>query len=390
MLPSGRIPLAVFLTSFSPGGTERQMIELVRRLDRDRFAVHLACFHRDGEWQARAEERAESVAEFPVPSFHAPATVRQAAAFARWCRRQRIAVLHTCDLYANTFGLPAAAFAGVPVRIANRRELNPDKSTAQIAAQRFAYGFAGHIVANSEAALRRLRQEGVGAGRVSVIPNGIDLDAFRPTGRQESGFRNHDSALRRVVTVARFRPEKGLDTFIDAARLAVQRVPDLEFTLVGDGPLAGALEARVQSAGLSGRVRFLGLREDVADVLRDHDLFVLPSRSEAFPNAVLEAMATGLPIVATRVGGVPEMVEHGRSGILVPPGRPEEIAGAIVGLARRPSYARALGRRARADAEARYSFDRMVRQFEQLYLAEAAASRRLAVPSSRSSQPIAS
>jgi len=398
MLPSGRIPLALFLTSFSAGGTERQMIELLRRLDRDRFAVHLACFHRCGEWQARAEELAESVTEFPVTSFHAPSTARQAAAFSRWCRRLQLAVVHTCDLYANTFGLPAAALAGVPVRIANRRELNPDKSTAQIAAQRFAYGFANRIVANSEAARRRLQREGVRAGRVTVIPNGIDLSEF---AQRDSGFGIRDSGVthhavsaeprpvRRIVTVARFRPEKGLDTFIDAARLALARVPDLEFALAGDGPLAADLRSRVQAADLGERIRFLGLRDDIPGVLRAHDAFVLSSRSEAFPNAVLEAMATALPIVATRVGGVPELIEHGRSGLLVAPGSPADLAAAIVDLALRPTFARALGQRARADAEARYSFDVMVCRFEQLYLAEAAACRRLAPGTARSSQPVA-
>ncbi|RPJ75962.1 MAG: glycosyltransferase [Acidobacteria bacterium] len=402
MLASGRIPLALFLTSFSPGGTERQMIELLRRLDRRHFAVHLVCFHRTGEWRARAEELAESVTEFPVGSFRGPAAMRQAAAFARWCRTRNVAIVHTCDLYANIFGLPAAALAGVPVRIANRRELNPDKSAAQIAAQRLGYGFASRIVANSEAALCRLQREGVRAGRVSVIPNGIDLSEFRP---EDSGIRNQDSGVtrdtltadsgipkpvRRVVTVARFRPEKGLETFIDAARLALAQVPDLEFALAGDGPLSADLESRVRAANLESRVRFLGLREDVAEVLRAHDVFVLPSRSEAFPNAVLEAMATALPIVATRVGGVPELIEHGRSGLLVAPGRAADLAAAIIDLVRRPSYARALGARARADAESRYSFGSMVRRFEQLYLAEAGTSRWLAARAARSSQPLAS
>ena len=270
----------------------------------------------------------------------------------------------------------------MPVRIANRRELNPGKSAAQIAAQRVAYAFASRVAANSEAARRRLRREGVRAGRISVIPNGIDLERFRPRA-QDPG-----PGIRRVLTVARFRPEKRLDTFIEAGRLALQAVPDLEFALAGDGPLEDALKAQADAARLGNRVRFLGLRQDVQDVLREHDLFVLPSESEAFPNAVLEAMATALPIVATRVGGVPELIEDGRSGLLVAPADPEALAAAIVGLARRPAYARALGGRARADAEARYSFGRMVSQFEQLYLAGSAARRHVAAAEPRPSQPL--
>ena len=102
------------------------MTELIQRLDRDRFDVHVACFQRDGAWLPRVEACA-TVTAFPIRGFARPATLARAASFARWCRARRIAVLQTCDLYANTFALPAAALAGVPVRIGSRRELNPDK-----------------------------------------------------------------------------------------------------------------------------------------------------------------------------------------------------------------------------------------------------------------------
>ena len=118
-------PIAVVMTSFEPGGTERQMIELVRRLDPDRWAVHVACFHARGAWFGRAAEAAASVAEFPARHFQRPETLRHAWAFARWCRAKRIAIVHTSELYSNIFGLPGAALAGVPVRIGNRREINP-------------------------------------------------------------------------------------------------------------------------------------------------------------------------------------------------------------------------------------------------------------------------
>ena len=131
------------MTRFEPGGTERQMIELIRRLDPARFRVHVACFHREGAWLPRVIERAASVVEFPIHGFARPSTVWQLFKFARWCRRERIAVVQTCDLYANIFGLPGAALAGVPVRIGSRRELNPDKTDGQIRLQRLAYRF-GH------------------------------------------------------------------------------------------------------------------------------------------------------------------------------------------------------------------------------------------------------
>src|SRR4051812_41372320 len=165
------IPVAVFMTSFHPGGTERQMIELIRRLDRHRFDVKVACFHREGAWLPRVEETAE-VTEFPISGLARPATLRQAAAFARWCRQHRIRVVQSCDLYANVFALPAAALAGVDVRAGSRRELNPDKTDGQITLQRQAYRCAHAIVANSSAARALLEQEGVPADRIHVIANG--------------------------------------------------------------------------------------------------------------------------------------------------------------------------------------------------------------------------
>ena len=145
-------PIAVVMTSFDPGGTERQMIELIRRLDPSRWQIHLACFVGRGAWFHKAAEVAASVVEFPVTSFRNPSTFKHVWAFSRWCRAKRIAVVHTTEFYSNTFGLPGAALAGVPARIGSRRGLNPDKSRAQIALQRAAYACAHTIVANSRAA----------------------------------------------------------------------------------------------------------------------------------------------------------------------------------------------------------------------------------------------
>ena len=169
------------MTSFEPGGTERQMIELVRRLDPERWAVHVACFHARGAWFNRVAEVA-SVAEFPVSTFRSLAAGRHIWAFAQWCRAKHIAVVHTTVLYSNIYGLPGAALANVPVRVGNRREINPDKSPAQIAMQRAAYSAAHKVVANSRAAADRLRLERVPARKVAVIANGLDF-AQQPDGQ---------------------------------------------------------------------------------------------------------------------------------------------------------------------------------------------------------------
>jgi len=356
-----QIPVAVFLTGFHPGGTERQMTELIRRLDRTRFAVHVACFHRTGAWLPRVEACAP-VTEFPIRGFVRLATLARAAVFARWCRKRRIAVVQSCDLYANTFALPAAALAGVPARIGSRREINPDKTPGQIALQRHAYRFAHAVVANSQAAAGQLVREGVQRERIHIIPNGIALDRFAA-----------EPALRRITTittVANLRTEKAHEVLIEAVALLASRHPQLILQVVGDGPRRDELTYLAAARGLTGRVRFLGYREDIPAVLASSDLFVLTSRSEACPNGAMEAMAAGLPVIATGVGGLLDLVEDGRTGVLVPPDQPRALAAAIESLVAAPARAAALGAAARREIAARYSFDGMVGAFEALYLAQ--------------------
>jgi L-malate glycosyltransferase len=355
-----RIPIGVFMTRFQPGGTERQMTELIRRLDANRFAVHVACFHREGAWLSRVSERAASVTEFPIHGFAKPATVSAFLAFVRWCRRKRLAVVQTCDLYANIFGLPGAALAGVPVRIGSRRELNPDKSVSQIRLQRQAYRCATRVVANSAAAQRILEREGLAPASIAVIPNGVDLTAFAE--------RKHGGAVRRFITVANLRPEKSHETLLAAAAGLLREYPDLEFQIVGDGPRRGELEQLARDHNLPSRVMFLGHREDVPALLAAADAFVLPSRSEAFPNAAIEAMAAGLPVVASAVGGLLDLIEDGRTGLLVPPQDAGALIASLQSLIDAPSRAGAIGRAARAEVQQRYAFDRMVSAFADLYL----------------------
>src|SRR5262249_33861732 len=151
---------------------------------------------------------AASVTTFPVTSFKSPRTVSALTTFASWCRETHVVVVHTTELWSNSFGLPGAALAGVPVRIGNRRELNPDKTRAQIAMQRMAYAFAHVIVANSQAAADQLKAEHVPARKLAVVPNGLDASAFvsRPPRARR----------RTITTVANLRREKAHDVLIDA------------------------------------------------------------------------------------------------------------------------------------------------------------------------------
>jgi glycosyltransferase involved in cell wall biosynthesis len=353
------LPIAVVIPSFHPGGTERQMIELVRRLDPRRWRVHVACFRREGAWADRASEAAASVAEFPISGFARLASLAQMRRFAAWCRDEGIALVHTTDLYSNIFFLPGALLAGVPVRIGSRREIAAGKSIGQLTVQRASYACAHRVVANAEAVATRLRREGIRADRISVIPNGLELSRFWP--------RRLPNRLRRICLVANLRPGKGHDTLINAAPAVLARFPDAHFELIGDGPDRGQLEQLVRDRGLQHAFTFAGHVEDVPGRLAQADLFVFPSESEAFPNALLEAMAAGLPVVASSVGGITEVVQHGQTGLLIPPRHPEALADSLCGLLTVPHEAHRLGANGRALVERRYSFDRMVEAAEEMY-----------------------
>jgi glycosyltransferase involved in cell wall biosynthesis len=356
------VPIAFVLTSFDPGGTERQMIELLRRLDRQRWEVHLVCFRQTGAWFERAAEAAASVTIFPVTSFHDLTALHELGRFARWCRERRISVVHTGQLYSNIFGLTGAWLAGVPVRIGNRRNINPNQSFLHLAAQRVAYGFAHKIVANSTAAAARLRRERVPDRKIATIANGLDIDGFPAAPRR--------TPPRRVVVVANLRPEKGHDVLIHAASAVLARVPDATFNVVGGGPLLDRLRELTRQCGVDRAFTFAGHQQDVSARLAENDIFVLPSRSEAMPNALLEAMAAGLPVIASAVGGIGEIVEDGRTGLLVPADNPAALADGIHRLMTTAELSATLGDAACRQIRGRYSFDRMVEAFEAIYDAE--------------------
>jgi glycosyltransferase involved in cell wall biosynthesis len=359
------VPIAIFLSSFDPGGTEHQMTELAARLDRRLFEVHVACLRDEGALRRRVEGTAASIQPFALRTFKSAHAVRQMVRFAGWCRERGIRVVQTCDFYATVFGIPGAALAGVPVRIASRRDIvMPERTPGQERLQRIAYQFAHRVVANSAAAADRLIEEGVADWKVVSIANGLDPDRFAPPQPKKR---------RRVITtVANLRPGKGHDVLLRAAARVLRRVPDATFQIVGDGPRRAELERQAAALRVAGQVRFFGHRHDVPELLQASDIFAFPSLMEAAPNALLEAMVAGLPVVASRAGGMLEVVEHGHNGLLVPPGDERALAAAILRLIERPGLAARLAEAARASIEARFSFDRMVGEFQQLYLHEIA------------------
>jgi glycosyltransferase involved in cell wall biosynthesis len=215
-----------------------------------------------------------------------------------------------------------------------------------------------------------ISNEGMPADRVEVIYNGIDLTAFSSTGscreavRRELGLGTNDLV---AVQVARLDYLKDHATAIRALAHVVQRRPDAHLLLVGEGPEREAIQSWVRERGLEAHIHLLGLRSDIPRLLCAADLFLLTSISEGIPLTIIEAMAASLPVVATRVGGVPEMVEDGRTGLLAAPGDDAALAQGILNLADDSLLREEMGQLGRAACLARFSEDTMHSAYEQLY-----------------------
>jgi glycosyltransferase involved in cell wall biosynthesis len=213
------------------------------------------------------------------------------------------------------------------------------------------------------------RVDGFPGRRISVIPNGIDVERYH-TGTEKPELRRRlglDPGRRYVIHVARFHPIKDHAMLLRAFAGVASDCDDVDLLLAGDGPLRGEMERLVDALGLNGRMRFLGVRSDVPVLLQAADIFTLTSISEAASLTLLEAMAAGLPIVATAVGGTPELVRDGREALLVPRGDHVAAATALRTVLQDPALATRLGEAARARVRARFRLDDTIANYDRLY-----------------------
>jgi L-malate glycosyltransferase len=355
------------------GGTENQFMTLARMLDRVRFDVEFACLRRWGGFVDELLARNIPLTEYPVSTFRSLAALAQQARLTRHIRRRRIQIVHAYNFYGNVFATPPARLVA-PVVIASIRDRAPYLTRMQKRVQRYACQFADCILVNADAVRDWLVGDGYDSSKIAVIRNGVDLTRFdnlpSPVNmRRELGLPDETPV---VGVVSRLTRLKGLEHFLEAAAIVRSRVPSVRFLVVGEtNPMDRAylkdLQEHAARCGVAEYVTFTGLRSDVPAVLGSFTVSVMPSLNEALSNVVLESMAAGAPTVATRVGGTPEAVIDGVTGILVPPADSGALADAIVHLLNNPELAAHLGRAARSRVADRFSVRRMVRATEDLY-----------------------
>ena len=281
-------------------------------------------------------------------------------------RRRRIDIVHTHAWGTLVEGWLAARLARVP-RVVHGEHGTMETRPINVAVQRRLWTRVSRLLAVSgELANRMSRATGISTERIQVIPNGVDLPPqfSRDELRASLGV-EPDTFV--VLAVGRLVPVKNYRLLLAAARMLVGPSRRWRFLVAGEGPLRGELEAEVARLGLQEQVTLLGLRPDVPALMCAADAFVLTSSSEGMSNTILEAMASGRPVVATRVGGNPELVQEGITGMLVDPSNPAELFVALRTLAEEPTRVRRMGHAGRQRVEREFSRERMISNYTQMY-----------------------
>ena len=286
-------------------------------------------------------------------------------------------MIRQCEIdVVNTHGSLDSWTASIAGRISSRHPIiirTRHKST-QVSVSlrhRFLYGRLPHVVTTTGEAVRQqfITRNGLSPSRVISVPTGVDLDRFHPqlpdeSLRQSLGIKSHNPL---VGAVTFLRPEKGMEVLIEAVKLLKKTIPTLECLIIGDGEEKLALLARIRRLGLEHCLHLVGFRQDIPALLMLLDVVVIPSLEEGIPQSLTQALAMERPVVASAVGGIPEVVKDGLTGLLVPPRNPVVLAEKIAFILNNPSSGARMGKLGRQVIHEQYSMDSMLTQTENVY-----------------------
>jgi glycosyltransferase involved in cell wall biosynthesis len=351
------------------GGAEQILLHTMEGLDRQRWRPVLFHHGNPGLKPLLARAQVACVPLRTVPDVQNMGDIGRLRQFIRALREEKASIFHahlTWPLSCK-YGLLAAALARVPVVVATTHTCQefPKRQWLLRLQPRLLANGVDRYLAVSEAAAQILRDAfRIPAAKVQVVHNGIPLSSFE-RGHAVTPAAGLSLAVKRpiILAVGRLGPEKGHQHLLKAAAL----VPQATFALAGEGPMRQSLEAQAKQLGIDGRVKFLGHREDIQDLLATCDIFVLPSLSEGLPVSALEAMTASKPVIASAVGGNKEVVVHGETGLLVPPADPTALATAIQAILSDPAFAARLAVAGTARVQKQFSAETMVGRITQIY-----------------------
>ena len=353
--------IAFCITDLDPGGAERALAQIATRLDRRRWNARVYCLSPPGELVAQLE-----AGEIPVHCFEVES--RWNWGVVRRLRRELLSfvpdLLQTFLFHANMVGRLSAWRTPIPVVVSGLRVVEPD-APWRMRVSAWTNRLVTHNVCVSRAVAQRYESMGIGGESLTVIPNGVDVEALAAVPPADLAVVGIPPHARTLLAVGRLHPQKGFDQLIQAIGPVFERHADWHLLIVGEGPMRGPLEQQISRSEHPSRIHLVGRRSDVPALMTACDAFVLSSRWEGMPNALLEAMAAGLPVIATRVEGVDELIMDGRTGVLVEPNATALSTGIAALLASRQLSN--LGQAGQERVRQSFRWEAVVREYDRLY-----------------------
>lgn len=364
-----KVIITYIITDLSTGGAQIALLRLLSAIDRNRYNPSVICFN-IGNCLISKE-----IKNLNIPVINLGMTHK--GRFDAFLRLSRLlhdtqpVILHTWLFHANIIGRLLGRFNKVPIIITSQRSINTNGVWREFL-MRWTSGIDDKIIAVCEAVRKaEIESSNVPSDKVITIHNGIDPIAFTSVSNEaaleiRNSFEIPDDALL-LGAIGRLHPSKGFNDLISALAYIKAKTNSVRLIIVGEGELRDSLDLQIINHNLSGTIKFAGLRNDIPELMSALDVFVSSSIWEGLPNVVLEAMAAGKPVVATSVGGTPEVVVDGETGLLVPPRNPEALARAIIRLLKNPELCTRMGHAGKERVLKQFSIQRMVTKTQQLY-----------------------
>ena len=352
------------------GGLQNGIVNLVNNMDTSKFENIICCLTQGGDFEKRLNKNIKVSKMFKKPGNDYQLYIK----LIKYLKEIKPTIVHTRN-WAGMDGIIAAKMARVPIIIHGEHGFEIADLISQNRKRKFIRKLVlstmvDKIVTVSKNLKNRLINEiKIKPEKIIHIPNGVDTNKFniyrKEFTRKKFGFKKEDFI---IGIVARLDPIKNHKTLFFAFKEIVKNYPQVKLIIVGDGPLREELKEKSYQLGIKNKVIFMGERDNVPEILKTFDIFVLPSLNEGMSNTILEAMATGIPVIASNVGGNPELVIDGRTGFLFSPNDVESLVQKIKTYILHPELKQKHGYNARKRVEEKFSLDQMVRRYEELYL----------------------
>lgn len=356
------------IPTLSIGGTQRQLVNLIGGLIKKlEYYIEVSTLYKGGPIADELESLGVKINYINMKNIYDLFGLNR---LTRLLKFGDFDIIHTFLFDANFLGALSARKAGVSCVISSRRDMDIWKARRHIRAERIGAKLSKKVIANSNAVKEFIvQQEKISHFKIEVIPNGIDLSVFhkddkRPDLREEFGLSKDHFVIGTIGTLSE---KKGQRFLIHSAIRILEVFNQARFIFVGDGPIEGELKKLTKRLNLSDKIIFTGLRKDIPAILSMFDLFCLPSVYESCPNAILEAMACSLPVVTTNVGGIPELVINGETGVLVPPQDTDALSKAIINLMKNGQSGEKMGQLGCKIVKENFNLARMIGSYMNLY-----------------------